>query len=375
MPVLHRRPTRVLHVVQSLGTGGLENGIINLVNGIDPERFRIDILCLRYRGELCERLKPDSKVYFREATATSIARSVWAVRRLCRDRKYDIVHTHGFATLLPGFVGARLAGQARVINGEHGTFFVDTARRRNIQRLLLRLVDANCTVSESLRDEMCNLFSLSRERITPIINGVDVDRFKPDENRRAAARQSLGLVPGDIAFGTVGRLVPVKDYRTLIDGFRGIAASCGAARLVFVGDGSESTALRAHAGELGESRRIIFVGNRDDVPFMMSALDVFCLTSLREGLSNTLLEAHAFGLPAIATKTGGNGEVVCHGETGYLVAVGDSAALADRMLGLARDGGLRRKLGFSARDRAERMFSVAAMVRNYEELYENVLGH
>lgn len=375
MPVDHNKPIRILHVVQSLGTGGLENGVVNLANGIDRDQFNVDILCLRYRGELCERLRPDTTVFFQKNTATSISKSLLAVRRLCRNKGYDIVHTHGFATLLPGFVGARLAGGVRIINGEHGTFFVDTARRRNTQKLLFRLVDANCTVSNSLRDEMGSLFSLPQKRITPIINGVDIERFRPDQGVRASARQSLGMRPDHIAFGTVGRLVPVKDYGTLVAGFRRIAARCDAARLVFVGDGPELELLRALAGELCESGKIVFVGNRDDVPFLMNALDVFCLTSLREGLSNTLLEAHASGLPVIATKTGGNGEVVSHGETGYLFTVGDSAGLADHMLTLARDKELRRKLGFAARERAERMFSVAAMVRNYEGLYEDVLCH
>lgn len=372
MSVHHSKSIKILHVVQSLGTGGLENGVVNLANSIDRNRFEIDILCLRYRGDLCERLTSETRVYFEEATATSIATSLLTVRRLCQENDYDIVHTHGFATLLPGFIGARLCGGVRVINGEHGTFFVDTVRRRAIQRVLLRLVDANCTVSSSLRDEMHSLFALPKSRVTPIINGVDTERFKPDSSTRTRARQSLGIRPDDVVFGTVGRLVPVKDYATLIAGFRRIATDWAAAKLVIVGDGPEMASLRALGGDLCDSGSIVFVGNRDDVPFLMKALDVFCLTSLREGMSNTLLEAHAAGLPVIATKTGGNGEVVSHSETGFLFAVGDSVALANHMLSLIGSAGLRKQLGVAARNRAERMFSIVAMVRNYEELYANV---
>src|SRR5690606_27572340 len=164
---------KVLHVVQSLGTGGLENGVVNLANGIDEARFDLNILCLRYEGELASRLQRRSRVLFDERTAGSIGQSILAVRRLCKERQYDIVHTHGWATLLPGFLGAHLAGIARIINGEHGTSFVDTARRRIAQKILLRLVDGNCSVSGSLRDEMCSIFQVSAAAVTVILNGVD----------------------------------------------------------------------------------------------------------------------------------------------------------------------------------------------------------
>jgi sugar transferase (PEP-CTERM/EpsH1 system associated) len=364
---------RILHVVQSLGTGGLENGVINLANGIDRHRYELDVLCLRFIGELRTRLTNHSEVFFDSRTSTSIARSIVAVRHYCRTRKYSIVHTHGWATLLPGFLGARAAGGACTINGEHGTFFADTARRRIAQRLLFRLVDANCTVSRSLRDEMQQIFSHSRATVSTIVNGVDTDRFKPNAVTRAETRRALGMDANEILFGTVGRLVPVKDYRTLINAFRTLSTECPNARLILVGDGPDLADLRTLAGDLVDSRKVIFVGNRDDVPSLMNAMDVFCLTSLREGLSNTLLEAHACGLPVLATRTGGNGEVVASGKTGYLCDVGDVTELAMLMKNLATQRPLRDQFGAAARERAVNEFSIARMVDAYEELYERVL--
>jgi sugar transferase (PEP-CTERM/EpsH1 system associated) len=359
--------------VQSLGTGGLENGVINLANGIDRHRYKLDVLCLRFIGELRARLTNDSEVFFDSRTSTSIARSIMSVRHYCRTRKYSIVHTHGWATLLPGFLGARAAGGACTINGEHGTFFADTARRRIAQRLLFRLVDANCTVSRSLRDEMQQIFGDSRAAVSTIVNGVDTDRFKPNAVTRAETRRALGMDANAILFGTVGRLVPVKDYRTLINAFRTLSAIYPNARLILVGDGPDLAQLRTLAGDLGDSRKVIFVGNRDDVPSLMNAMDVFCLTSLREGLSNTLLEAHACGLPVLATRTGGNGEVVASGKTGYLCDVGDVTELAMLMKNLATQRPLRDQFGAAARERAVSEFSIARMVDAYEELYERVL--
>jgi glycosyltransferase involved in cell wall biosynthesis len=142
---------------------------------------------------------------------------------------------------------------------------------------------------------------------------------------------------------------------------------------VLVGDGPELAALRTVAGDLCKDKKVAFLGNRDDVPSLMNAMDVYCLTSLREGLSNTLLEAHACGLPVIATDTGGNGEVVVTGRTGFLFKVGDDAALTILMRNLAEHQPLRNSLSVAARERAAKKFSIARMVREYEKLYENVL--
>jgi glycosyltransferase involved in cell wall biosynthesis len=207
----------------------------------------------------------------------------------------------------------------------------------------------------------------------PIINGVDVKRFRPDPETRAATRKSLGVNANEILFGAVGRLVPVKDFKTLITAFRELSATSAEARLILVGDGPELAALRTVAGDLCEDKKVAFLGNRDDVPSLMNAMDVYCLTSLREGLSNTLLEAHACGLPVIATDTGGNGEVVVTGRTGFLFKVGDDAALTILMRNLAEHQQLRKSLSVAARERAAKEFSIARMVREYEKLYESVL--
>ena len=365
------QPVRILHVVQSLDTGGLENGVINLANNINQDRFHVDIACLRYIGKLRDRLRAGVEVYFDSGTG-SIRGATCAIRELVRQHCYDIVHTHGWATLLPGFVGTRFLPAVSVINGEHGTFFVDSWRRRISQRALFRWVDANVTVSAALRREMHTMFGVDPASVTPIINGVDIDTFYSTPERRAAARDLLEIQSESIVFGTVGRLVPVKDYGTLIRAFKELADAVPSAVLVLVGDGPELGALQQIAGGLLREQRILFAGNRDDVPALMPAFDVFCLTSLREGLSNTLLEAHASGVPTLATDTGGNGEVVEHDTTGFLFEVGDSHALAKHMRRLAENADLRREFGAAARDRAVSRFSIASMVHSYEQEYMRV---
>lgn len=372
MPAEIDSRTRILHVVQSLGTGGLENGVVNLANRIDRRRFVLDVLCLRFIGELAERLTSESKVIYDPATSSSITSSIRSVASLCTRGRYQVVHTHGWATLLPGYIGGRIA-RVKVINGEHGTFFTDTRLRRTAQRILFRAVDLNCAVSDSLRIEMQEVFGHPASRVQVISNGVDVSRFLPTPSARAAIRRELGVAQGVLLLGTVGRLVPVKDYATLVTAFHELSLSLPGARLLIVGDGPELNKLKQIAEALGEGKAVIFTGNRDDVPSLMSAMDVFCLTSIREGLSNTLLEAHACGLPVLATATGGNGEVVRPGRTGFLFEVGDHGQLAELMITLGRNPQLRNQLGDGARKMAVQEFSIDRMVSAYEKIYAGIL--
>jgi len=370
-----RRPPkkiRVLHILQSLDTGGLENGVVNLANKIDSRRFDLDILCLRYVGRLRDRLRSDIKVEFDSATASSVTKAAQVVASIVKNGAYDIVHTHGWATLLPGFIGGKVLASAKVINGEHGTFFVDSLRRRVIQKLLFRAVTMNCTVSESLKHEMQSLFSVPETRIQVIINGVDTNRFTQNRRDRSNVRSEFGLDHHLLLFGAVGRTVAVKDYNTLLHAFSIIVKDNHSIRLMIVGDGPEDSSLKKLAKSLSIADYVIFTGNRDDVPALLSAMDVFCLSSIREGLSNTLLEAHAAGLPSVATETGGNAEIVKAGITGYLVPVGDVDAMGSAMRCLATDNAKRQELGAAARRRAATRFSLDAMVGNYEKLYERV---
>jgi glycosyltransferase involved in cell wall biosynthesis len=218
------------------------------------------------------------------------------------------------------------------------------------------------------------LFSVPESQVETIVNGVDVDRFKPDQVARRTVRTELGLESDNPVFGTVGRLVPVKDYATLLKAFGVASREHAGAKLLIVGDGPEAQSLKALADSLSIGNSVIFAGNHDDVPALLAAMDVFCLTSIREGMSNTLLEAHACGLPVLATDTGGNPEIVDAGTTGYLVPVGDVDTLASRMRCLEWDSAKRRLMGEAARQRSITKFSLSTMVENYERLYERVTG-
>jgi len=366
---------KVLHVVLSLGTGGLENGVINIVNGIDRDKFEIDVVCLFDSGALAKRISnSETNVYFQSKTKNSIAASVLFVRKLCRINQYDIIHTHGWATLLAGYLATRLLFNAPIIlNGEHGTLYFSRLRQRLTLRYLFNRVALNLSVSMALSNEICRRYRIPKENFKVIHNGVNSRLFQPDAKLRNVTRKSISLAENDLLLGSVGRLVEVKNYPSLIRAFSIILEECPAAKLLLVGDGPEEQNLRNLAEELDVSTRVIFLGRRDNVAALMSILDVFILPSFREGMSNTVLEAMSSGLPVVTTNTGGNPEIVAHGETGYLFEVDDIDGLAGRLKLLLSSDATRRKIGANAREYILSNHSLEVMVSNYENTYQQLL--
>jgi glycosyltransferase involved in cell wall biosynthesis len=283
----------------------------------------------------------------------------------------DVVHTRNAEAFFYGVLGAKLAGVRRVVHSEHGRVLPDTPRRMAAQRFLLRFVDAAFAVSAQLRRDLVTHLGISNGRFEVIYNGVDVARGVHAD--RASARRSLGATGDELVVGAVGRLVPVKNYGLLVRAFARVAASTRRpVRLVLLGEGPERAALQAAAAASGIAARTALLGHRDDVADLLAGLDVFVLPSVSEGLSNTLLEAMAAGVPVVASDVGGNREIVEDGRTGLLFASGEEAGLVERLTALVEDPAIRERLASAGRERVVSEFSIGAMIRNYEALYERV---
>lgn len=367
-----RRRLRICHVIYRLGTGGLENGLVNLINRMDPERFTHQIVCVdRAAGfagrlarpveivELCKRPGFEPLFYLR----------AW---RCFRRLAPDVVHTRntaGLDCILP----ARLAGVRAVLHGEHGRTADDPEGRNPRHNLLRRLntpwVRRFTTVSADLAGWLTATVGISARKVEVLMNGVDTDRFALGEVDRG------GLLPGvpvdAVVVGTVGRLDPVKGHLDLVAAATGLNSTV---HVVIVGDGPERDRLAAAIESSQVADRVHLLGERSDIPELLRGFDLFCLPSLAEGISNTLLEAMATGLPVVATAVGGNPELVVDGKTGILVPPADPAGLAAALGRLATDGPLRRRLGLAARRRAVGEFGVEEMTRRYDKCYTEVAG-
>ncbi|MBI1923530.1 glycosyltransferase [Candidatus Poribacteria bacterium] len=346
----------------------MENGVANLVNHHNFTCFDPMICTLVGGGALTRRVNT-TKVKLIELNKSSgndprITIQLW---RVFKQEKPHIVHTHAWGTLCEGVIAAKLAGVPVIVHGEHGTI---ECRKKNIwiQRLLWGATDQVLSVSDMLRKELATEIGFPLEKIKPIINGVDTQKFSVFSNKERL-KNTLGKSPDDVVIGTVGRLVPVKDYSTFLKALQILLKAGKEFHAIFVGDGPLNGELQCLANELRLSKNVTFLGNRHDIPDLLNTMDIFVLTSLHEGISNTILEAMACGLPVVATNVGGTPEIVEDGKTGILVSVQNPDELAGVIEILIENKELRGKMGKQGRRRVEENFSLERMVKNYEGLY------
>ena len=326
-------PPLVLHVLHHLQIGGMENGLVNLINHLPRSRYRHAIVCIEDYTDFRARItRPDVTISALHRSRIGVWRLRRALYRLCRELRPALVHTRnqsGLDALLP----ARVAG-VPCVHSEHG-WDVDNLDGRQWKPLLLRrlhrpFVAQYITVSQHLARFMVEVVGARATRVTQIYNGVDTARFAPTLGQSRAILPAGFRDPAVVVIGTVGRIQAVKDQATLLKAFARLSAAqpASAARLVIAGDGPLLVELKALAESLGIAARTAFLGASDRIPEVLQALDVFVLPSLNEGISNTILEAMASGLPVVATAVGGNVELIQEGTNGRLFRPRDETALA-----------------------------------------------
>lgn len=361
------RPIRVMHVVRSMATGGTENVVRRLLSQLDANRFEQRVCSLiSAPGK-----EPASTVCLRHRDGPSFL--VPSLTRAFLRQQPDVVHSRNWGTIEAVFA-ARLAGVGGVIHSEHGrdlgTMGPQPWRRRKLRGIAYRLSDRVFCVSEELRDYYSREAGLPAIKFDVILNGVDTAQYHEDAQARARKRELIGAGAGTFVIGTVGRLDPVKDHPTLLRATETALARGLDLRLVIVGDGTERNNLeQILSSKPALSRHTVLVGESQDVNEWLNCFDVFVLPSLSEGISNTLLEAMAVGLAPIATRVGGNPEVIQHERSGLLVDANDVEGIAGYIRDLAANEGWRRELGRNARQRIVSRFSMDRMVRQYEEMY------
>lgn len=371
------RPVRILHVLDSLENGGLENGVLNLIRHMDAGQFEHSVCTVRAQGVNAARL-PAGRVQLVHLGKREGARfQLPELRRAIRENQPDIVHSRNWGAI-EAVAGARLAGNCKVIHSEHGFEAGASAqepfRRRIFRRLTFELADRVLCVSNQLRNFHARQTGFSASRITVIHNGVDSERFCPDAAARVRVRREFGIGENEFCIGCVGNLLPVKDHRTLLDALGRLGDAASGWRVLIAGEGPERPDLERLAHGLPGRSRISFPGRIQDVPELLNAFDVYVLPSLNEGISNSLLEAMATGLPAIASQVGGNPEVVEDNSSGLLFPAGEASCLSEHLLRLNAQRGLRTQLGEAARRRAREEFSIRSMVEKYEGLYRGALA-
>ena len=373
-------PPLIVHVIHHFGVGGLENGIVNLINHMPADRYRHAIVCLTGYNDFHQRLnQPIELVALHKRSGHDLG----LYRRLYRAFKQlqpAIVHTRNLSALESQAV-ATLAGVRGRVHGEHGRDIYDlhgTSRKYNLLRRAIRpLVKRYIAVSRDLEQWLIDTVHAPAARVSQIYNGVDSVKFTP----RTQPRKDFGppgFCPADgWVIGSVGRMAEVKDYPGLTRAFLRLLelspTARARARLVILGDGATRAACLALLKDADAEHLAWLPGERNDVAPLMAQFDVFALSSLGEGISNTILEAMACGIPVVASAVGGNGELVDAGFTGTLIAPADVDAMAQALLKYFADPALAHTHGKAGRAKIEARFSMGAMVAGYLNVYDAML--
>ncbi|HEU4407136.1 MAG TPA: glycosyltransferase [Polyangiaceae bacterium] len=369
--------TRVCFVVNNLDVGGLEKVAINLVNRLDRQRFEPSLVCLLGQGKLFpDVLLPPDRVLVvdkgrRRPPLDFDPTVLGAIAQFFRRTGADLVHAHNVAPLVFGGLARRLAwSNAPLVYSEHNQIYSATPAQKRKFRVYVRLADVVVAVSDDLRKTLARDYAL-RARV--IYNGVDGQRFRHDPAARERLRREFGCHDGDFVVGTGVVLSEQKGVGFLLGAARRVLERAPEARFVIAGEGPARPELERRSLALGLGDRVRFLGYRRDIPEFLSALDLYALPSLWEGLPLALLEALAAGKPIVATRVGGNPEIIEDGVHGRLVPARDEVALADAILRVRADAALLAAAAERCRARFEQLFSVEAMVRAHQTLYADVL--
>lgn len=374
-----RRPIRVAYVVYRFDVGGLERCVANLCNHLDRERFEPLVVCLDRSGTAAAWLERDDVevVELRKRAGNDLA----VIRRLARalrERRVDVVHSHNWGTLVETSVGRRWGGVKGHVHTEHGQGLHDEIRglrrlaRRNATRWAFARADAVIVCAESVRPLVADRSGFPGAQIRFMPNGVPDPLLVPCEVTAGDLRGRLKIAPAAIVIGSVGRLVPVKDFRNAIEATSRLPENV---HLVLVGDGPEESTLRDDARRLGIASRVHLAGRQTNVGDWLRLFDVYVNSSRSEAMSMGILEALGAGLPVVATDVGEN-RVLVEGSTpcGLIVPPGRSDVLAAAMTRVISCGSMRAECGANGRNRFVEQYSSNCMAREHERLYCDLIG-
>lgn len=367
---------RVLHVVNRLELGGTESGILKVASGLGGDGFLHAVCTARgHSAEFASRHGFSGQVFDAAGPESRFQFLVYRFAQIIRDYRPHVVHSRNWGAIEAVFA-ARLAGVPAIIHSEHGYELEILKglplRQRLFRRAAYATADAVFTVCSDLRDFHARQAGVSTSSIGVIPNGVDSERFAPRPQKQLACRAALGLPDTSFLVGTVGRLVPIKDQALLLRAARALEDRGVNVSVALAGEGPELEQLRALATALSLSSRVHFLGSSRSIPDFLNALDVFVLPSVSEGMSNTVLEAMSSGLPVIATRVGGNPELIEDQVSGWLFQSGDISKLVEYLLNLEKDQQLRQALGAMARARILGSYRLDSMLQRYRNLYQDL---
>ena len=363
----------IVHFVENLDRGGLERTVVDLIASQREAGHQCRVICLFKLGLLAKELLASGvRVDACGKRPGLDLRALRRARALIRQSPDAVLHTHNAMAHYYAVIASLGLPLKSRINTRHGMGGrARSGRQEWLYRQSMRFTDYTVAVCEAARGRFAAEGVAPRRGLLSVPNGIRLERFKPaDAAGRQALAAELGWPAGSRIIGTVGRLQPVKDHAILLRAFAKVRMQVPEAVLAIVGDGPLRGALETQAGQAELSDAVRFLGDRHDVPRLLTGMDVFALSSVSEGYSIALLEACAAGLPIVATDVGGNREIVHDGVNGRLVPAADEAALATALIALLRGGDQAARMGRAGQAWAQAEASFRTMAERYHGLYD-----
>lgn len=371
------RKIRVMQVIDSMHIGGAENAVVLLARGLDRSRFDVAVRCTNGLGVLAEQLMSES-IDVQLAGARKRSQryfTPWFLWRAVRQWKADVIHTHGTPGLLhagPLAVFGLIPPWVHTFH--YGNYPLDNAKEAAAERLLSHEAAQLVAVSDAQRRSIVEQYRFHPDAMTTVINGVDANRTVSDPAVRDSRRREFGFEPEHLVVGCVAVLTRQKGITHLLNAARRIVDQDPRVRFLIAGGGPLEETLRTEARSLGLDGRVVFTGWRRDNLELLSALDVFVMSSLWEAMPLALLEAMSARRPIVVTDVGDNRMVVDGGACGVVIPPADADAIVAAVQGLIADPDGARAMAARAHARFLARFTTAQMLRQYEGIYERVAG-
>ena len=371
------RPVGICYLIHQLEWGGTETHLVEVLRRLDRRRFAPAVCCLMQPGRMAKQVQAMGvpvlalgldRIYGRKAFRAARTFSAFLQRH-----GTHILHTYLVSANIFGTLAGRLARVPLVLTSRRDMGFSRNWRLGLLEQGLVNgLADRIVVVCDAVGQRVAREFRAGRGKVVTIPNGIDIGMWAPRPPEQAL-RDRLGLAPDEQVVGIVGVLAPVKGHRYFLEAAMRLAWDRPKAKFLIVGDGPLRGECERLARELAVADRVIFAGNQDDTAPWLALMDVVVCSSLSEGMSMSLLEAMAMGKPVVATRVGGNPEIIAEGATGVLVPPRDALALVKAVRRLLDDPAVAERMGRAARARVEREFDVRGMVRRMEDLYVSLL--
>jgi glycosyltransferase involved in cell wall biosynthesis len=363
------RPIRILHVLNSLNAGGLENGVVNVANSLEGGQFEFHFACLDAPGTFVSRLKKPRVTGLGRGNGFSI-RATWRLARLLRRVKPDIVHTHNLGPLLYTVLASGLRRPV-ILHGEHSELSdADLAGKRLWQR---RILYRRCAMLHAVSLEQQQMLAghhLADVEVRAIINGVDTERFCPGD--KLAAREQPGLPPDSQVVGLAGRFAPQKRHADFLAALELLAAHPRLHALIVGGGGPLEGSIHEMAARHPMAARIHLTGFQQNMVPFLQAMDLLVIPSENEGMSNVMLEAMACGVPVLANVVCGAREVITDGSDGWVRDLSSPALIAAAVECALADERGRDEAALRARETAVDRFALASMTSAYRTVYSRL---